>query len=190
MSEFTEQVLEIIHKNFSVVLETIRKEVLPAFKNYTEKIVALGVKITEKLTDIVFLTLAKISEFLDAHQAEFKKLATSVTVVTQDLGRFLVKSYEESRNVIATQARKLYEEIKALPIFNDVKTKTPLHFQIDKFVFFFFSQMEIFEPLLNALKEAASAVKELIPSPEIKKLFSDIINYLEKVRENIQLILT
>lgn len=83
LSEFTEQIFQTIHKNFSAVLETIRKEVLPALKQYAEKIVALGVKITEKLTDIVFLTLAKISEFLDAHQAEFKKLATSVTVVTQ-----------------------------------------------------------------------------------------------------------
>lgn len=83
LSEILETAVKILQANFAKVLEIINKELFPRIKEIVKQVAdALG-DASEKAADVIFAYLAKISKFIDDHQAEFKQIATSFNVVSQ-----------------------------------------------------------------------------------------------------------
>lgn len=119
-SALVESIVKTLQANFSGVNETFNNDILPKLKEVFERLVKETANVADKFADVLFAYLGKISEFIDAHQAEFKQIATSITSISEDLLRFALKSYESLRELLEQQFKLLADQLKA-PIFDEIK---------------------------------------------------------------------
>lgn len=123
LSDLAENVAKTIRANFAGVVDTFNKDVLPKLKEALDKLAKEAADVADKFADVFFAYLAEVSEFVDAHQDELKQIATSVNVVGEDLARFLLKSYEGVRAFFAEQLQVVLQEVKALPVFEEIEAQ-------------------------------------------------------------------
>lgn len=134
-----ENLVQTLQASFQKVIESFNKEILPKLKEISEKILNVLTDAFEKFSETFFAYLGKVSQFIDENQATLKEIASSFNAIGQgaltesglnihyitelftDLGRFLVKSYENLRKFFVQQYKTLSEEFKALPVYEELK---------------------------------------------------------------------
>lgn len=121
-SELVENIVKTIQANFAGVVETFNKDILPKLKEVSETLIKEGANIIDKLADVVFAYLGKVSKFIDDHQEEIKQIATAFNSVSEDFVRFLLKSYESLRDLFVEQLRVFADQLKA-PVFEELKAQ-------------------------------------------------------------------
>lgn len=92
----SEKIAATIQKNVSQIVEIVNKDLLPKLREITQGLLNIVAGIVEKITDVFFTYLAKLSEIIDAHQAELKQIATTLSSISQ--GEFYMKSSEQHNN--------------------------------------------------------------------------------------------
>lgn len=85
VSDLGEKISATIQKQFSNVVELVNKELLPKLKQVAENLFSTVGGVVNKFVDVIFTYLAKVSELIDAHQAELKEIATALSSVGQGI---------------------------------------------------------------------------------------------------------
>ncbi|XP_017768375.1 PREDICTED: apolipophorins [Nicrophorus vespilloides] len=174
-NEITAQSVATIKANIDKFAQIFETEIMPKLKQVIDSFLNITTGIFEKISDVFFTVLGKCSEFLDSHQAELKQLATSVSSISHDLGRFLNLNYERVRTLVVDTVKRMYEEIKALPLYEELKNKWEMMFK---------DLGGVTEPLINMIKDALGTLKDVLPNEDLKELISSITDYIEKKLRN------
>ncbi|CAH0549657.1 unnamed protein product [Brassicogethes aeneus] len=176
-SELVEQISKSIQASFSKVLESIEKELIPQLQKTGQKLLEVVGDILNNFVDVVLGVLVKINEIIEQYQPEIKQLATALSGITQDLGKFVLKAYQNAKTMIVEQWKKIYSEIKALPVFEELKN------QYEELVKNGMPNSEFF---LNIMKEFLNSVYEILPAnmTDLKQLLVNIEAYIEKKLKN------
>lgn len=85
VSDLGEKISATIQKQFANVVDLVNKELLPKLKQVAQNLFNTVGGVVEKLVDVIFTYLAKVSELIDAHQAELKEIATALSSVGQGI---------------------------------------------------------------------------------------------------------
>lgn len=124
--ELTKYFNAIVHSlqvTISGVVETIEKDVIPPIKELTDKLAVVFSDITKSALEIVSAYLATISQLIEKYQPQFKELAALFGEVGQDIARFIQNAYLQTAEIILGLGDKLYHELRALPIVEELKAQ-------------------------------------------------------------------
>lgn len=176
-SELVQSIVESVQRAFIGVFETIQNELLPQMKDLADKLIAVASDIVKSAVEIVAGYLAIISQLIEKYQPEIKQIASIFGELGQDVGRFIQKSYRQVSEIIAEVAKKIYDELKALPIFEELKA----HYQE-----FIENGLPSKEGIIGGIREIAATIKDLIPADfflynEISQIIELTVEYIEKV---------
>ncbi|KAJ8984123.1 hypothetical protein NQ317_017333 [Molorchus minor] len=170
VSELVEKVAQSVQSAFAGVIESIDKELIPQLKELAERLTEVAADLAKAVIDIAAAYLATVSQLIEKYQPEIKQLAATFGELGQDVARFIQKAYEQIRVILVEQWKNIYNELKALPIFEEIKE------QYEEFVR---NGLPNREGLLNAVREVSNTIKEIIP-PEfiVRKELVDVIDVL------------
>lgn len=121
VSELVETLVHSLQTAFASVIESVDKELIPQLKELAEKLTAIAADISKTIIEISAGYLATISQLIEKYQPEIKQLATVFGELGQDVGRFIQKAYEHVRIILVEQWKSIYNEIQALPIFDELR---------------------------------------------------------------------
>ncbi|CAH1965494.1 unnamed protein product [Acanthoscelides obtectus] len=176
VGELIEAVTKSLQTAFAGVIESIDKELLPELKRITGKVTKVAGEIARSAIDIIASCLATISQVIEKYQPEIKQIAATFGELGQDVGRFIQKSYEQIRAIVIDVSRKIYDEIQALPIFDELKAK---YEELIK------NGIPNKDGIIGGMKEIAATIKDIIPpdfliQKELVEIIDLIVNYIEK----------
>lgn len=121
-STVIENIAHVIQSSFGKVVESIEKDLWPLFKTILDKIAHTSGEILKTSIEIVLTYLAKLSKIAEQLQPEFKQIATSLNEITQEFRQFSLHAYEHIRQVVQDLIKKVSEELKSLPVLEELKT--------------------------------------------------------------------
>lgn len=165
-SNLTENIIKTIQANFSGIIETFNNDILPKLKKVSEKLVKEAANIADKFADVFFTYLAKISQFIDNHQDELKQIATAFNSISEDVVRFLLKSYESLRELLAEHFKLLANQLNE-PIFEEFKL------QYEQFLKQIFGDTKQIKERIERLKQDIIAA--------LNELFNNGLEALKKI---------
>nr|QWT69540.1 apolipophorin [Harmonia axyridis] len=171
VSLIAEKVCAALNGAFSGTIQTIQTKILPKLKEISEELASALKDIKDKLSDIIFTLISKATEIVEIIQPQLKAIAATLSEVSEEIQRFIVKSYESIKAAILEEIQHIKDEIKASPLIAKIKT------QIDVIIKEGLPSQEI---IVNTLKAAAGAMKEFVVIPEFQKVVELIEEYLEK----------
>lgn len=122
----TDLVNSIVHSlqvTISGIVETIEKDVLPPIKELADKVAGITGEIAKNLLEILSAYLVTISKLIEKYQPQFKEIAAIFGEIGQDIARFIQNAYLQSVEIILNLVDKVYNELKALPIYNEIKAQ-------------------------------------------------------------------
>lgn len=123
ISELVEAVSHSFQSVFANVIETIDKELIPQLKEVAEKLTEVAAELSKTIIEIAAGYLATISQLIEKYQPEIKQLAAVIGELGQDVARFLQKAYEHVSVILVEQWKNIYNEIQALPVFDELKAQ-------------------------------------------------------------------
>lgn len=170
ISELSQKFSQVVQEHMSKMMELFTKEILPAVREVGGKILDLYVSIMKNIYDIAMVYVTKLSDLLKAHQAEFKQVATVLSEAFQDMGQLLFKSLKNVRDEIQHLLQDLYEQVKALPLFEELKERYKD----------FLNGTPVPDHVINIMNEVFATIKDALPTPEMKEFVSNIQDYLVK----------
>ncbi|CAG9820471.1 unnamed protein product, partial [Phaedon cochleariae] len=176
LSEIAESLVHSLQTTFAGIVESIDKELMPQLRAVADKIsVAVG-DVANTAVEILAASLATVSELFEKYQPEIKQILAAVGEIGQDAGRFIQKGYGEIRKIVADVFKRISEEVKALPVFEELKAQYEelLHNGFDNV-----------DGIVGGLREIAATIKDLIPAElpitsEINAIIDTTVDYLEK----------
>jgi len=170
-SELVESVARALTDTFGKVIQAIEKDLLPQLRAISEKVIGVGLEILNRTVEVALTYLAKVAEIAEKYKPELKQLGAALGEVSQDVVRVVLKAYENIRIILTEQWNELYNELKTLPIFEELKAQ---YRQIVE------QGLPSVEILVNTLKDLQSTIKDIVPLEEFKVLVDAIGDYLEK----------
>nr|CAI5824604.1 unnamed protein product [Callosobruchus analis] len=176
VGELIEAVTKSLQTAFAGVIESIDKELLPELKRIAGKVTHVAGELARTAIDIIASCLATISQVIEKYQPEIKQIAATFGELGQDIGRFIQKSYEQIRGILTDVSRKIYDELQALPIFDELKAK---YEELIK------NGIPNKDGLIGGLKEIAATIKDVIPpdfliQKELVETIDLVVSYIEK----------
>lgn len=73
--------------------------------------------------DVFITVLYKINEILEEYRPEIKQIGAALSGIAHDVGRFGVKAYDNAKAALWQQWKDFYDKVKALPIFEELKSQ-------------------------------------------------------------------
>ncbi|KAJ8950746.1 hypothetical protein NQ318_011239 [Aromia moschata] len=176
-SELIESVVHSIQVAFAGVVESIDKELIPQLKEVAAKLSEVAADLAKTMVEIAAGYLATISQVIEKYQPEIQQLAATFGELGQDVARFVQKAYQQVRVILIEQWKKIYNEIKALPIFDELKA------QYEEFVQ---HGLPNTEGIVNGLREVSATIKDILP-PEfiVQKEFVELVDLVEQYLEKL-----
>lgn len=123
VAEVVEAVAHAVQTVLVAFIESIEKHIIPAFREVIERITSIVVDIVNTLVDIAATILASISQVVEKYQPEIKQIIATFGELSQDIGRFIQKAYEQVRKIISNLYKKIVEELKAIPVFEELQAQ-------------------------------------------------------------------
>ncbi|KAG5899642.1 hypothetical protein JTB14_036015 [Gonioctena quinquepunctata] len=179
-SEFVAKLVQSLQSIFTGLINSLGKNVIPEVKDLINKLTGVITDLVDVSIEIVSGYIATISEIMEKYQPEIKQLAAIFSELGQNIARFIQKSYDEVRKIFTGLTEKLYQELKALPVFEEMQV------QYEEFIKNGLPNKEV---ILGTLKEIAATIKDLIPpeiqiSKELEEILDLTTDYIEKKLTN------
>ncbi|KAL3271520.1 hypothetical protein HHI36_021999 [Cryptolaemus montrouzieri] len=171
VGEVVERVLVSLNSAFTEISKTIQTHLLPKLKEIADEIVAVATQVIDKVSEVILAYFAKVAELVEAIQPQLKALSATFSEIAEDIGRFLVKTYESIKAAVLEQYKHLKDELKASPIIAELKA------QYEDFLKNGLPSQEV---LLNTLKAFTGALKEVVVIQELQNVVDLVEQYLEK----------
>lgn len=123
VTNLVNSVIHSLQVMISGIVETIEKDVLPPLKELADKLAGVTGEIARNLLEILSAYLVTISKLIEKYQPQFKEIAAIFGEIGQDIARFIQNAYLQSVEIIVNLVDKVYNELKALPIYNEIKAQ-------------------------------------------------------------------
>ena len=160
---------------FGKILEAIQKDLWPKTKIIGEKIVNLVVEVVDSATEIVITITAKAAEIAEKYRPELQQLAAVAGEVGEDVLRAAINVFEAVRSVLADQWEQVYNEVKNLPVVEQLKAEYQRIAQ---------HGLPTPEVLAKSVQDLLATFRDLAPTNELKELIQAISDYITKKLSN------
>ncbi|XP_044727273.1 apolipophorins isoform X2 [Chrysoperla carnea] len=166
LQKFEDALTEAIENIYQV----FKTKIIPQLQDIAEKFEDLVHEAAKSLADLIFLYIAKVSEIIKAHEADFKKLATSISEIGRELGLTIAKALSQIKEELTNFINALVEQIKALPVTDIIKEK---YAELT-------GSLNLGEDILEVLNEFVNTIKGVLPTPEFQEVVQMTYDYIAK----------
>lgn len=123
ITKYVSAIVQSLQTTLAGIIETIEKELLPPIKELADKVGVVITDIAKSVLEIVSAYLSTISQLIEKYQPQFKQIAAIFGEIGQDVARFIQNAYMHTVEILLNFVDKVYNEIKALPIYDELKTQ-------------------------------------------------------------------
>lgn len=116
-----EKISSILNSAFSGTINTIQNQLVPKLKEILDELATSLKSIGEKLADVVFAYIAKGSEVIEIIQPQLNAIAATLSEISEEIQRFLVKTVESIKTAIVEEIKHIKDEIKASALLAKLK---------------------------------------------------------------------
>lgn len=145
------------------------KKISPDLIDAYKKLVAIFADAAKSGLEIGSKLVNQILDIIREHEKDVKLIINNLTTSFQDIGRVTIKQVTQLRNEVRDLANLLIDQVKSLPIYENLKERLQelIHFELPPHFF------ELFE-------ELSATAQDFMPTPELKELVKAIFSYIEK----------
>ncbi|KAG5308105.1 APLP protein, partial [Acromyrmex insinuator] len=164
LNELEKEYAEVVSK-----LEEAWNTVYPQLKESCNKIANAYINFIDSIVNISMAYLKTLLTMINEHQKELKELAIVISEIAQDIAKIVFKSFAQIKKDVEEFITLLKNQIKALPIFDIAKEQYQdiLNFKIP-------------ETILASIHELSEVIKSILPTEELRQLFSATYEYIMK----------
>jgi hypothetical protein len=164
LNELQKEYVEIISK-----LEEAWNKVYPQLKQSYEKIAAAYISLVDSIVDVLTAQLKMLLTIINEHQKELKELAVMASELAKDVAKIIFKAVNQIKKDVNEFVILLKNQMKALPVFEMIKEQYQdiIHLQIP-------------ETVLASIHELSEVIKAMLPTEELRQLFSTTYEYIMK----------
>nr|CAD7454295.1 unnamed protein product [Timema tahoe] len=172
VTELANLVYDRFEKLEDAVLESWQK-LLPTLEKSYSQLVDIAEGILGEFIDVAVAILQTVLEQIKTHEGDLKKLAQAFADILEEVGRVVGKTFVQLRSEVKDFLDLLYDQFKTLPVTDFIKEKyNELLRQL--------TELEIPVELWSVITEVISAVKDTVPTPELRDLVEAIESYVNK----------
>lgn len=164
LNELQKEYAEVISK-----IEEAWKTVYPQLKESYNKIANVFINLVDSVVNVSITYLKTLLALINEHQKELKDLAALAAEIAQDVAKIVFKTVTQIRKDVEEFIVLLKNQIKALPIFDIAKE------QFQDIV-----NLKIPETVLASIHEFSELIKAMLPTEELRQLFSATYEYIMK----------
>ncbi|XP_011871153.1 PREDICTED: apolipophorins [Vollenhovia emeryi] len=150
-------------------LEETWKSVYPQLKESYNKIAHAYIDIVDTISATLMAYLKTLLAVINEHQKELKELAVVASELAQDVAKIVFKAIGQIKKDVEEFIVLLKNQMKALPIFEIAKE------QYQELV-----NLQIPETVLSSIHELSEVIKAMLPTEELRQLFSATYEYIMK----------
>lgn len=121
--ETTSSILKTIQVTLTSILDTIHTHLIPPIKDIAEKLATIAAEISKSILEIFSGLLATMGKLIEKYQPQFKEIAAMFGELGQDIARFIQNAYSQTFEILARVFDKIYNELKAFPLFEGLKAQ-------------------------------------------------------------------
>lgn len=164
--------LEELQQQYQEILSKIKEAIeatYPRLKESYSKIYNQFVSTLDTVLNVATAYFKAILNLINEHQKELKELASIGSEIIHDVAKIVTKIVSEINKDIDEFYKLLIDQVKALPIYEFAQQKYEelANFQIPP-------------GLLASIEELGNAVKAILPTEELQKLFEVTYDYIMK----------
>ncbi|CAG2059882.1 unnamed protein product, partial [Timema podura] len=172
VTELANLVYDRFEKLEDAVLESWQK-LLPTLEKSYSQLADIAESILEEFIDVAVAILQTVLDQIKTHEGDLKKLAQAFADILEEVGRVVGKTFVQLRSEVKDFLDLLYDQFKTLPVTDFIKEKyNELLSQL--------TELEIPVELWSVITEVISAVKDTVPTPELRDLVEAIESYVNK----------
>lgn len=164
LNELEKEYTEVIAK-----LGEAWNAVYPQLKESYNKIVNVYISLVDNLTNVSMAYLKALLTLINEHQKELKELAVVASELAQDVAKIVFKAVAQIKKDVEEFVILLKNQMKALPIFDIAKE------QYQEIL-----NLQIPEAILASIQELSEVIKAMLPTEELRQLFSATYEYIMK----------
>lgn len=164
LNELQKEYAQIISK-----IEEAWNTIYPQLKESYNKIANAYIEIVDSIANVLMAYLKTLLAVINEHQKELKELAIMASELAQDVAKIIFKAVAQIRKDVEEFVALLKNQMKALPIFEIIKD------QYQDIV-----NLQIPETVLNSIHELSEIIKAMLPTEELRQLFSATYEYIMK----------
>jgi len=171
LKQITAQINEL-QKEYAEVISKIEeawKTVYPQLKESYNKIANVFINLIDSVANVTITYLKTLLAIINEHQKDLKDLAILAAEIAQDVAKIVFKAVIQIRKDVEEFVVLLKNQIKALPIFDIAKE------QFQDIV-----NLKIPETVLASIHELSEVIKAMLPTEELRQLFSATYEYIIK----------
>lgn len=164
--------LNELQKEYNEVISRLQEawnKISPQLRESYDQIVKAYIKILDTLANVVIAYFKALLTLINDHQKELKELAVMASELAQDIAKIIFNAVGQIKKDVDEFAVLLINQIKALPIYELVKEQ---YKDIKKF--------QLPENILTSLNELKDLVEAMLPTEELRQLFSTTYEYIIK----------
>ena len=161
-----------LSKEFNQILEKICeaiKATLPHLKESFDKIFRAALDIIDAVSKLGLTYLKAIFNVISEHQKEIKKFLSLAAEIVQDITKTISKEVAQIEKEIKNFVAVIIEQIKALPVYEFLKGK-----------YAELADYQVPETILIPIQEAYVQFRKMLPTEELKELFTVVYDYVIK----------
>lgn len=164
LNELQKEYAEVVSK-----IEEAWKTVYPQLKESYSKIVNAYISFVDSAGKVLTAYFKTLLAVINEHQKELKDLAIQAAELAQDVAKIVFKAIAQIKKDVDEFIVLLKNQIKVLPIFDIAKEQYQdiLNFKIP-------------ENILASIHEISEAIKAMLPTEELRQLFSATYEYIMK----------
>jgi len=171
MKQITAQLNEL-QKEYIEVLSKIEEAwntVYPQLKESCNKLANAYINLIDSAVNVFTAYLKTLLALINEHQKELKELAVIASELAQDVAKIVFKAVAQIKKDVEEFVVLLQNQMKALPIFDIAKE------QYRDII-----NLQIPESILISLQELSDVIKAMLPTEELRQLFSVTSEYIMK----------
>lgn len=105
------------------IIDIVEKDLIPPIRELADRLATVTTEITRSVLEIISAYLATISQLIEKYQPQFKEISAIFGEIGKDIGRFIQNAYLQSAEIVINLFNKIYNEIKALPLYDELKAQ-------------------------------------------------------------------
>ncbi|XP_012523598.1 apolipophorins [Monomorium pharaonis] len=164
LNELQKEYLEVASK-----IEEAWKTVYPQLKESYNKIATAYINFVDSVSKVLTAYVKTLLAVINEHQKDLKEMAVVASELAQDVAKIVFKAIGEIKKDVDEFIILLKNQMKALPIFDMAKE------QYQDIVNF-----KIPEGILASIHELSEGIKAMLPTEELRQLFSATYEYIMK----------
>lgn len=145
------------------------KALTPQLKESFDKIFNVSLAIFDAATKLATAYIEAILKVLNEHQKDIQELITVASDLVQDVAKIVYKTATQIEKEVREFVQLFIQQLKALPVYEIAQNfyKDVIDYKIPEYI-------------LAPIEEFCNNIKIILPTQELKDLFTTLYNYILK----------